>query len=87
MHLRTAPGVRINKGVGSDIVLNLFLNTKQAETNKCDALESNNTVAIVEFTRNSPYMTSGAAYTSSALTWFTRPCPKFGAFLLGGPEF
>jgi hypothetical protein len=69
------------------MVLNLFLSIKQAETNECDALESNNAVARMEFTRNSSYMTSGAACTSSTLTWFTRPCPKFRAFLLGGPEF
>ena len=85
--MRTALGVQINKGVGSNTVLKLFLNTKQAETNECDTPESNNMVARVEFTRNSPYMTSGAACTSSALTWFTQPYPKFGAFLLGGPEF
>jgi hypothetical protein len=71
--------------VGSDTVLKPFLSTKQAETNECDASESNNTVAKVEFTRNSPYMTSGATCTSSALTWFTWPCLKFEAFLLGGP--
>ena len=87
VHLRTARGVQINKGVGSNTVLNLFLSIKQAETNECDPPESNNTVARVEFTRNSPYTTPGAACTSSALTWFTRPCPKFRSFLLGGLEF
>ena len=86
MHLRIALGVRINKGVGSNTVLKLFLNTKQAKTNECDASESNNMVARVEFTRNSPYTTLGAAFTSSTFMWFTWPCPKFGAFLLGGPE-
>jgi hypothetical protein len=85
VHLRTAPGVQINKGVGSNTVLKLFLSIKQAEINECYALESNNTVARVEFSRNSLYTTSGAACTSSALTWFTRPCPKLRAFLLGGP--
>ena len=74
MHLRIALGVRIKRGVGSNTVLKLFLNTKQAKTNKCDALESNNMVARVEFTRNSPYTTSGGAYT-------------FSAFLPGSPEF
>ena len=54
LHLRIAPGVQINKGVGSNTVLKLFLNTKQAEINECDVPESNNTVARVEFTRNSP---------------------------------
>ena len=87
MHLRTAPGVRIKRGVGSNIVLKLFLNTKQAETNECEVSESNNTVAEVEFTRNSSYMTSGAACTSSTFTWFTWPCPKFGALVLCGLEF
>ena len=85
--MRIALGDRIKRGVGSNTVLKLFLSTKQAKLNECDALESNNMVARVEFTRNSPYTTLGAACTSSALMWFTRPCPKFGAFLLGGPEF
>ena len=85
--MRIAPRVQINKGVGSNTVLKLFLSTKLAETDECDAPESNNTVARVEFTRNSSYTTLGAACTSSALTWFTWPCPKFGAFLQGGPEF
>ena len=87
VHLRTALGVQIKRGVGSNTILKLFLSKKQAETNECDVPESNNTVARVEFTRNSPYTTSGDACTSSALTWFTRPCPKFGVFLLGGLEF
>jgi hypothetical protein len=85
--LRTTPGVQIKREVGSNTVLKLFLSTKQGETNEYEALESNNTVARVEFTRNSLYMTSGAACTSSAFMWFTRPCPRFRAFLLGGPEF
>ena len=85
--MRIDPGVRIKRGVGSNIVLKLFLSIKQAETNECEAPESNNTVAEVEFTKNSPYTTSGDACTSSVFTWFTRPCPKFGAFLLGGLEF
>ena len=87
MHLRIALGVQINKGVRRNTILKLFLSTKQAETNEYDAPESNNTVARVEFTRNSPYTTLGAACTSSTLTWFTQPCLKFGAFLLGGLEF
>jgi hypothetical protein len=87
MHLRTALGVRIKRGVGSNTVLKLFLSIKQAETNECKAPESNNTVTRVEFTRNSLYTTLGAAYTSSMFMWFTWPCPKFRAFLLGGPEF
>jgi hypothetical protein len=87
VHLSRAPGVQIKRAVGSNTVLKLFLSTKQEETNKCEALELNNMVARVEFTRNSPYMTSGVVCTSSALTWFTRPCTKFGAFLLGGLEF
>ena len=75
------------RGVGSNTILKLFLSTKQAETNECKAPKSNNTIAKVEFTRNSPYTTSGVACTSFVFTWFTRPCPKFWAFLLGGPEF
>ena len=87
MHLRTAPGVRIKRRVGSNTFLKVFLSTKQVETNECEASESNNMVTRVEFTRNSPYMTSGAACTSSTFTWFTWPCPKFGALVLCGPEF
>jgi len=73
--------------VGSNTVLKLFLSTKQAETNECEAPESNNMVEEVEFTKNSTYTTSGAACTSSTFMWFTRPWPKFRAFLLGAPEF
>ena len=50
-----ALGVQIKGGVGSNTVLKLFLSTKHVETNECEAPESNNTVADVEFTRNSPY--------------------------------
>jgi hypothetical protein len=87
VHLRTALGVQIKREVGSNTDLKLFLSTKQGETNEYEAPESNNMVARVEFTRNSPYMTSGAAYTSSMFMWFTWPCLRFGAFLLGGPAF
>jgi hypothetical protein len=73
--------------VGSNTVLKLFLSIKHVETNKCKASESNSTVADVEFTRNSPYTTSNVVCTSSAFTWFTQPCLKFWAFLLGGAEF
>ena len=59
--MRIAPRVRIKRGVGSNTILKLFLSTKQVETNGCDASESNNMVGRVEFTRNSPYMTLGAA--------------------------
>ena len=83
MHLRMDPGVQIMRGVGSNTVLKLFLSTKQVETNECEAPESNNMVVDVEFARNSPYTTSGAACTSSAFTWFTWPCLK----ILGIPSW
>jgi hypothetical protein len=37
------------------------------------ALESNRTDVVLPLTRNIPYTTSGAAYTSSASRWLRRP--------------
>ena len=51
------PGVRVNKGVFSSTVGILCLSTKFDDMNECDAPESNNTVARVEMTRNSPRTT------------------------------
>ena len=53
------PGVRVNRGVFvfSSTVGILCLSTKLDDMNECDAPESNNTVARVELTRNSPSTT------------------------------
>jgi hypothetical protein len=51
-----------------------------------NAKRRNQTTRLQKWSLRETQCTRHQALPSSAFTWFTRPCPKFWAFLLGGPE-
>jgi hypothetical protein len=54
------PGVRVIQGNFSSTVGILCFLVKLDDMNECDALESNNTIASTELTKNSPSTTPEA---------------------------
>jgi hypothetical protein len=51
------PGVQVIRGNFSSTMGILSLSAKLDDMNECDALESNNTIASTELTKNSPSTT------------------------------
>ena len=70
------PRVRVNRGNFSSTVDILCFSTKLDDMNKCDAPESNSTVARTEPTRNSPSTTPWAFWASWVFMWLTRARPN-----------
>jgi hypothetical protein len=59
-HRRSAPGVRVTKGISRDAVGMPCFSTKLVSMNEWDAPESKSTATGVNSTRNSPSTTPGA---------------------------